>query len=256
MLLKWLMVVFFILSLKFEKSLQKSHSKKCNLPDECTIYDAFLDGVDVGENAENFAIDCRANDLDRLNFSRSLTHQDFAKCKLSETNLKLFSFRPKTRRPFKMFRKTNLFEYMSRFGELAAIFNIFFVRQHGFLIEPCESFTMEENLSNNVFQINRMILYDSLVRFFSSPNREINTCKDMEEMNLTSLHGIRGIFQSNIKNIILDNCRYKANICPLVFSNSQINHLTITQLRDTFFAKNLLAFQAKNIQYKLVFLLF
>ena len=80
---------------------------------------------------------------------------------------------------------------------------------------------------------------------FYSNGRLVKTCQDIIDSDSKAVI-IRSFFQSNPRMMALIDSQFKTTLCPLVFYGSTIERFSITGLADTFYNRNILAFENRT----------
>ena len=144
----------------------------------------------------------------------------------------------------KKFNITNIFDYAMFFKKYT---DVNFVNLKGF----------ELDMINDLDQNERFIEQDNIDIFncvkckmeFYSNGRLVKTCQDIIDSNNGS---VRSVFQirksSEVSIMALIDSQFKTTLCPLVFMNSYISTLIITGLADTFYKRNILAFENRTFE--------
>ena len=146
----------------------------------------------------------------------------------------------------KQFSLTNLFLYSDYFNKLIAVN---FVNLKGFEID------IKHDLDQNV----RFIAQNNIDLFqctkcnmeFYSNGRQVKTCQDIIDTNndlVRSWFHIRRYTKEWLEysEFVLFDSQFKTTLCPLVFMNSNISSLEIIGLADTFYKRNILAFENRT----------
>ena len=137
------------------------------------------------------------------------------------------------------FNFTNVIRYFSYFFEPRVYLNLWGIK--GFDVNFLGRNYNNTWENSSIFTI---ALSDCRLSFYHN-KRKINSCQDFIDFNITQ---IASIFQiafyeyDYTKEIELKNIEYKGTICPLVFQNGKFIHLTLIDLADSFYKKNVLTF--------------
>ena len=136
----------------------------------------------------------------------------------------------------KQFSFTNMLNYMYFFRNYLSVS---FVSIKGFELDIDIKDTREKNVS--------MIDFNCVkcdINFYSN-GRLVKTCQDILDYANSSNVSIRSLFQiqTEFREITLTDLQLKTTLCPLVFKNSNLSNLEILGLSDTFYKRNILAFE-------------
>lgn len=136
----------------------------------------------------------------------------------------------------KRFNFTNARKY---FGNLTHKLNLKFWNLKGF-----DANFLDDNLSNNSSLISSIELSNCRLELYHN-NQKINSCQNFVDLNLTR---IGSIFQIRFDNSDFDryfklrSVEYKRNMCPFLFQNTNLYHLLLNDILETFYKKNILSF--------------
>jgi len=84
---------------------------------------------------------------------------------------------------------------------------------------------------------------------FYKGDEKVKSCQDYDEKNISEINSIFQITNptKNIR-INLHNCEFKEKMCPIVFKNSDMDTLSLSNLANTFYKKKL--FQFDSLEFR------
>ena len=139
------------------------------------------------------------------------------------------------------FNFSNAVRYFKRVpGDLSYIS---FIGLNGFDV----NFLNNELLIKNYSQTYYFQFLNGRLDFYHK-NKKLSSCQDIIDLNLTrfkSIFQIQFLHEDGyvlVHGIQLKNMEYKQSICPLVFANARLISLSLYDLVDTFYKKNVLSF--------------
>ena len=200
----------------------------CPLPDECrleTIKRLFAD-------SKHFVILCDIkNDAFEFKIKETVGEKS---CNL--TNVIMFNWSSnKLITLEKKFNFTSVIRYFNRS-----------IYVHFWNLKGFETNILEDNKHSFENRISISISLSDIRLDFYRNKKRMESCKDFDfdftDSNLTQFQSIFQIGSDHFEKVVLKNVEYQQKTCPLVFLNSKIDMISIFDLVNTFYKKNVLSF--------------
>ena len=148
----------------------------------------------------------------------------------------------------KRFNITNLFDYSWYFVNYM---HVNFVNLKGFELDM---------INNQHIRFMQQLIFNTFncikcqMEFYSNDGRIVKTCQDIIDSNnglVRSLFQIRRYKVEGLKSqsLALFDSQFKTTLCPLVFMNSNLPFIYIIGLADTFYKRNILAFENRTFEH-------
>lgn len=138
-------------------------------------------------------------------------------------------------KPFILKKSFNLKELVYFLNLFFKWASISFINIHGF---NCDSGPFIDYTKQKVFKLTEYIILNSKFDFFTS-GKLVKSCRELDPFNITT-------FLQTDTRISLDlkffNTKFRTPICPLVFQHARIKTLSISDMIDSFYKRNVLSF--------------
>ena len=197
----------------------------CNIPKECQVKDITKRQLPTSHKQ----LICRLNEGSQLRFNKSLIdNEESQNCQpINKNETGELIIRPDKERSFRLKKEMidlkNLIEYTRSFHYIK--FNLTFEYFNGFEINLYDE--IDDNVIPNDIDIKISCFYCTLNFYLGE--KSLKTCRDFNQVtNTTNPRSVFQFFAQVYNNeIILHLPETSANICPLVFKDTQIGILQI-----------------------------
>ena len=209
----------------------------CSLPNGCEINNVHLQMNLMAREKSSVKIHGILCDIRDEKFQFTFQPLEPLECVINEFYINEIEFRFHSNFILsKQFDFTSLLRYSLY---LNSHFYISFVNLKGFELDTT-------NVNHEITQSRIYYFYcvKCNIEFYSN-GRLVKTCQDIIDSDSKAVI-IRSFFQSNPRMMALIDSQFKTTLCPLVFSDSKIERFSITGLADTFYKRNILAFENRT----------
>ena len=233
--------ISFICVFLFSRNVSTANQLKCDSPDNCRfepIYKSHLHS-ELQESQDTFLLCDINNDAFEIRFKEATASKTCDSFNSTIFALQ-FAFRWTTNDLAildKRFNISNVFEYISKYGKRSKFITLLDLK--GFDVDFFSDEHSYDTLLNGGLSIE---IINGRLDFYHN-KRKVKSCQDIIDLNITR---IRSIFQIKTnkyyKYFSLIQLEYKHDICPHLFQNTNAGLLTLHDLVDTFYKKNVLSF--------------
>ena len=231
----------------------------CPLPPNCRIDRLDLTLDDYSESRTSFSkvsgIRCDLNEPKYEFTFRSTNKTKFSLCVFEVLNywpsIEL-RFNDQSRMIDKMFNVTNLLVYLNRLPNSNYIINV--INMKGFELSLWNDDISFKSVVRKIKPISYIDIKMCDFDFYLN-GKLMKSCEDLLSNNLSFTASILQIDLLSIDQssmIGLHNCKFKREICPLVFNRTSVNGVIIKGLSNTFYKENTLRFSNSSLELDVI----
>ena len=239
---------FFIMA----KSYQQQY---CELPKICQykvmrVMDS-LWNTEFISGSESNGIECDLNDVSyEFDFNQWLSNinttlSNGKKCEFlkepSKNDEIIIEFKKQFHRKYILDKMLNMMNFVKIINTTQKYYNLRLTNLNGFDVNLYKE-ADEKQLQVEAVHIWQMEFINTRLEFFVNKSL-VKSCDDLNISSLRSIFQIRST-EYGISKLLLSNCKYQENLCPLVFKNAYINRIFFRGLIKSFYKTNVLSFSS------------
>ena len=210
----------------------------------------FADDITIDENLKGLVCDDIRDKDFQFDFPTPMPLLSKSFCSINTNTTEKDTIELRFHTDFILSEKFNIrnFMYYSMYFENPI--NVNFVNLNGFELDIANDI-----YKNFIFLFQKNIDFFNCIKckieFYTNNGRLVKTCQDIIDSNSVM---VRSLFQFRLSkkvdsgklNMVLYDSQFKTTLCPLVFNNSYIEYLFISNLADTFYKRNLLTIENRT----------
>ena len=238
---------------------KSSEQQLCELPKICRykvmhVLDSLWNTEFISGSDSN-GIECDLNDVSyEFDFNQWWSNIDTTlsngkKCEYlkqpNENQAIIIEFKKQFHRKYILDKVLNMMNFVKIINTTEKYYNLRITNLNGFDVNLYEE-ADESQLQYDALYVWKMEFINTRLEFFVNKSL-VKSCEDLKNSSPRSIFQIRSA-EYGLPELLLVNCKYQENLCPLVFKNAFVSEMLFRGLIKSFYKTNVLSFSSISEQ--------